>query len=168
MFIISTKKEKDISNSKAASYILWNILGLLTSVGIGAMFLDKTSLGPYLGGLFYIFIWTLGWVWMVFNSLIGLRNRVQQAQSLIDVQLKRRADLIPPLIASLKGLRDYESKLQTEIAALRSQSMSRGQVSATSPTLKVILEKYPELKANESFNSLMKNLTETEVSHRSS
>jgi len=162
MFIITYRKEKDISSGKATAYVLWNLVGLVTAMGIGALLTPNNPQGPVTGVAIYVFAWFMGWVWMVFNSLIGLRNRVQQAQSLIDVQLKRRSDLIPPLVSSLKGLRDYESKVQTEIATLRSQSMGATQVSALAPGLKAVIEKYPELKANESFNALMKNLTETE------
>ena len=162
MFIITYRKEKDISSGKATAYVLWNLVGLATAIGIGALLTPNNPKGPIIGVSIYSFAWFAGWVWMVFNSLIGLRNRVQQAQSLIDVQLKRRSDLIPPLIASLKGLRDYEAQVQTEIATLRGQSMGTNQVSALVPGLKAIIEKYPELKANESFNALMKNLTETE------
>jgi hypothetical protein len=162
MFIITYRKEKDISSGKATAYVLWNLVGLVTAMGIGALLTPNDLKGLIIGVSIYSFAWFAGWVWMVFNSLIGLRNRVQQAQSLIDVQLKRRSDLIPPLIASLKGLRDYEAQVQTEIATLRGQSMGTNQVSALVPGLKAIIEKYPELIANESFNALMKNLTETE------
>lgn len=162
MFIITYRKEKDISAGKATAYVLWNIAGLILALVIGSVLTPNHPQGPSIGVGIYIFAWFLGWLWMVFNSLIGLRNRVQQAQSLIDVQLKRRSDLIPPLISSLKGLRDYEARLQTEIALLRGQSTGANQVSALVPGLKAVIEKYPELKANESFNALMKNLTETE------
>lgn len=162
MFIITYRKEKDISDGKASAYVLWNLVGLVTALGIGALLTPNDLKGPAIGVAIYSFAWFMGWLWMVFNSLIGLRNRVQQAQSLIDVQLKRRSDLIPPLVASLKGLRDYEAQVQTEIATLRGQSMGATQVSALVPGLKAIIEKYPELIANESFNALMKNLTETE------
>jgi hypothetical protein len=162
MFIITYRKEKDISDGKASAYVLWNLVGLVTALGIGALLTPNDLKGPIIGVTIYLFAWFMGWLWMVFNSLIGLRNRVQQAQSLIDVQLKRRSDLIPPLVASLKGLRDYEAQVQTEIATLRGQSMGATQVSALVPGLKAIIEKYPELIANESFNALMKNLTETE------
>ncbi|NBP90397.1 MAG: LemA domain-containing protein, partial [Opitutae bacterium] len=143
MFIITYRKEKDISSGKATAYVLWNLVGLVTAMGIGALLTPNNPQGPVIGLAIYVFAWFAGWVWMVFNSLIGLRNRVQQAQSLIDVQLKRRSDLIPPLVSSLKGLRDYESKVQTEIATLRSQSMGATQVSALAPGLKAVIEKYP-------------------------
>ncbi len=58
---------------------------------------------------------------MVFNCLVDVRNRVRQAWSLVDIQLKRRFDLIPNLVNCVKGYRDHESQLQTELAALRNQ-----------------------------------------------
>ncbi len=59
---------------------------------------------------------------MVFNSLVDLRQRVRQAWSLVDVQLQRRHDLIPNLVNVVKGYRDYEQQLQTELAALRERT----------------------------------------------
>ena len=61
---------------------------------------------------------------MVFNSLVDLRQRVRQAWSLVDVQLQRRHDLIPNLVEAVKGYRDYEQQLQTELAALRGQLLA--------------------------------------------
>jgi len=65
-----------------------------------------------------------GVVWMVFNSLVDLRQRVRQAWSLVDVQLQRRHDLIPNLVEAVKGYRDYEQQLQTELASLRGQLLA--------------------------------------------
>ena len=116
----------------------------------------------------YLLAAGLAWVWMVYNSLIDLRQRVRQAWSQVDVQLKRRHDLIPSLVETVKGLRDYEQNLQTELAELRSQ------MEATPPgvegpdhracgnILMAIQERYPELKAQESFANLQKNLIDTE------
>src|SRR5208282_1587098 len=74
-----------------------------------------------LAGLGVVVAGVLAWIWMVFNSLVDLRQRVRQAWSLVDVQLQRRHDLIPALVASVQGYRDYEQKLQSELAVLRSQ-----------------------------------------------
>jgi hypothetical protein len=99
---------------------------------------------------------------MVYNSLVGLRLRVQQAWSLIDVQLKRRADLIPPLVACVQGYRDHEARLQTALAALRAQAAAGGRPQALTPTLLALSEAYPELRAQASFGELQRNLVETE------
>jgi len=77
------------------------------------------------------------------------------------VQLKRRADLIPPLVACLQGFRNHEAELQTTIATLRAQAGTT-RVSAVASSLLAVVERYPDLKADQSFNSLMKHLTETE------
>jgi hypothetical protein len=106
---------------------------------------------------------------MVFNSMVDLRQRVNQAWSLVDVQLKRRYDLIPNLVNTVKGLRDYERTLQEELAALRSQAMatppgvSGPDYAALTGTLVAIRERYPELKADAAFEKLQKNLADTET-----
>ena len=69
----------------------------------------------------YLFAGALGWVWMVYNSLIDLRQRVRQGWSQVEVQLKRRYDLIPNVVETVKGLRDYEQNLQTELVEMRNQ-----------------------------------------------
>jgi hypothetical protein len=105
---------------------------------------------------------------MVFNSLIDLRQRVRQAWSLVDVQLQRRHDLIPALVASVQGYRDYEQKLQSELAVLRSQlqatppGVAGPDYGAVAKAVNCVVERYPDLKANESFANLQKNLIETE------
>lgn len=92
------------------------------------------------------------WSWMVFNSIIGLRNRVAQAYSLIDVQLKRRADLIPRLVASVQGFREHEAEVQALVATARAQA-GTGPLKALAPGLLAISENYPELRAEATFAS---------------
>src|SRR3989442_10833071 len=106
----------------------------------------------------------LGWVWMVYNSLIDLRQRVRQGWSQVDVQLKRRHDLIPNLVGAVTGLRDYEQNLQTELAGLRSQleatppGVQGPDYRACGTILVAIQERYPELTAQTSFANLQKKL----------
>jgi hypothetical protein len=105
---------------------------------------------------------------MVHNSLVGLRQRVRRAGSLIEVELKRRHDLIPALVAAVQGCRDHESTVHHEMSTLRAQMEATlpGQPgpdpAAVLPSLRVITERYPDLKANESFLKLQKSLSETE------
>ncbi|MEP6663671.1 MAG: LemA family protein, partial [Verrucomicrobiota bacterium] len=116
----------------------------------------------------FLFAWFLGWVWMVFNSIIDLRQRVRQGWAQVDVQLKRRHDLIPNLVQTVQGLRDYERNLQTEMATLRAQMVATppgkegADYEAVGKTLIAISERYPELKTQESFANLQKNLIDTE------
>ena len=166
MFFITTRKEKDVSEGKATAFVLWNVFGALLAGGFGAMVMagarpEIAPIGLIVGVIFYLIALGLGWVWMVFNSIVGLRNRVRQAQSLIDIQLKRRSDLIPPLVACVQGFRTHEASVQTLVAALRSQA-SGARTSALAPMLIAVAESYPDIRAQESFDGLRKNLVETE------
>jgi hypothetical protein len=175
MFLISTRSEEQIGSGMKWGQYLWAFFGIVLVVGSvvwrdAALNLRPESRWPvYVAvGLGYLAAGSLIWIWMVFNSLVDLRQRVRQAWSLIDVQLQRRHDLIPNLVETVKGYRDYEQQLQTELASLR------GQLSATPPgvagldygavsrTAAVIAERYPELKANTTFTALRKNLIDTE------
>ena len=166
MFFITTRKEKDVSEGKATAFVLWNVFGALLAGGFGAMVMagarpEIAPIGLIVGVILYLIALGLGWVWMVFNSIVGLRNRVRQAQSLIDIQLKRRSDLIPPLVACVQGFRTHEASVQTLVAALRSQA-SGARTSALAPMLIALAESYPDIRAQESFDGLRKNLVETE------
>ena len=166
MFFITTRKEKDVSEGKATAFVLWNVFGALLAGGFGAMVMagarpEVAPIGLIVGVILYLIALGLGWVWMVFNSIVGLRNRVRQAQSLIDIQLKRRSDLIPPLVACVQGFRTHEASVQTLVAALRSQA-SGARTSALAPMLIAVVESYPDIRAQESFDGLRKNLVETE------
>lgn len=166
MFIITPRKSQEISDGKASSYVIWNILGAACLGGFGATMLagfqpQYTHLG-FLGGiLLYLFFLGAGWVWMVHNSLVGLRNRVRQAGSLVDVQLKRRADLLPGLIGCVQGYRTHEAEVQALVAALRAQAGVSHPV-ALAPRLLAVADRYPDLKAQSVFAELSRNLVETE------
>ena len=103
-----------------------------------------------------------------YNSLVRLRNEVDNSWRQIDVQLKRRHDLIPNLVQIVQEMRDYERTVQSELAYLRMQLMATppGQAGpdpqGASAMVRAIAERYPELKANSSFLNLHKNLVDTE------
>src|SRR6056297_1020943 len=109
---------------------------------------------------------------VMYNGLIRLRNRVQEAWSDIDVQLKRRADLIPNLVNTVKGYAKHEKTLLENITKARSQLMQAGNVkekakannmlSDTLKSLFAVSENYPDLKANQNFLQLQEELTDTE------
>jgi hypothetical protein len=166
MFIITTRKAHEVSEGKASAFVLWNVFGALLAGGFGGALMagarsDVAPFGLLVGVILYLIALGFGWVWMVFNSIVGLRNRVRQAQSLIDIQLKRRADLIPPLVACVQGFRAHEASVQTLVAALRAQASGAG-TAAVAPLLVAVTERYPEIRAQESFDALSKNLVETE------
>jgi len=108
---------------------------------------------------------------VTFNSLISLRNRVDNAWSQIDVQLKRRYDLIPNLVNTVKGYMKHEKGVLTEITKARSQLVSGSMdqkakasdaISSALKTLFAVAENYPKLQASENFKMLQEELSGTE------
>jgi LemA protein len=108
----------------------------------------------------------------VFNSLVGLRNQVKNAWSQIDVQLKRRHDLIPNLVETAKGYMHHERDTLENITKARSSAMSaqsvgdkakaEGALSGAMSKFFLVVENYPDLKANQNFLALQEELTSTE------
>jgi len=112
----------------------------------------------------YLLASVVGWVWMDYNSLIDLLQRVRQAESLVDVQLQRRHDLIPGLAEIVRGIRDHENWLLPRLAALRSEllacpaSIGEGSMEG----FLALQEAYPELQSHDAFMALQRSLSETE------
>ena len=175
MFLVSTRTEQQISSGFRWGFWGLGFLGLVLCIA-GFFAKDKMAdMDPaanITGYIFaagaFLFASGLGWVWMVYNSLIELRQRVRQGWSQVDVQLKRRHDLIPNLVGAVEGLRNYEQNLQAELAGLRSQleatppGVEGPDYRACGTALLAIQERYPELKAQESFANLQKHLIDTE------
>jgi hypothetical protein len=175
MFLISTRTEEQVSSGMKWGARGWIFFGLVAAVG-GAVWRDGAlNIDPAAHVLLYLaiaagyfFLGLLLWVWMVFNSLVDVRQRVRAAWALVDIQLKRRFDLIPNLVNCVKGYRDHEAQLQAELAALRSQlaatppGVTGPDHGAVSAQVIAIAERYPELKADASFLALQKTLSDTE------
>lgn len=167
IFLISTRTEEQVSTGMRFAFWGLGMLGLIAVV-IGFVVLERGIASYIVAGGSYLAAWGAGWVWMVYNSAVELRQRVRQAWSNVDVQLKRRADLIPNLVHAVEGMRDHESETQTAVAQLR------GQLEATPPgkpgvdpqacvtVIRAVAERYPELKANSTFMNLQENLVDTE------
>jgi len=111
------------------------------------------------------------WLIAAYNGLVTTRNRAQEAWSDIDVQTKRRYDLIPNLVEAVKGYMQHEASVFENVTQARSQAMQAtgtakaGAEDALSGALKslfAVAENYPQLKANENFLSLQNELTDTE------
>lgn len=108
------------------------------------------------------------WFVAIYNRFIRGKNLVQEGWSGIDVQLKRRHDLIPNLIESVKGYMQYEQKTLANIVELRTRSISAGSVKEKAEvegeltralkSIFALAEAYPDLKANQSFLDLQSNL----------
>jgi len=111
------------------------------------------------------------WIVLSYNGLVQTRNRAQEAWSDINVQLKRRYDLIPNLVESVKGYMTHEASVFENVTKARSQAMqatgaakadAENMLSGTLKSLFAVAENYPQLKANENFLSLQSELTDTE------
>lgn len=125
-------------------------------------------------GLILIIIFVVVVVWLIatYNGLITLKNRVDEAWSDIDVQLKRRYDLIPNLINTVKGYAAHEKEVFEKVTEARSRAMGAGSaadkaqaenmLSNTLKSLFAVAEAYPDLKANQNFLELQRELTDTE------
>ncbi len=125
-------------------------------------------------GLIILGLIVLAALWVVFkyNQLISLRNRIENAWSQIDVQLRRRYDLIPNLVETVKGYAAHEKEVFAKVSEARSAMMSaqgvtqqaeaQNQITSALKTLFAVAEAYPQLKANENFMMLQEELSGTE------
>lgn len=112
------------------------------------------------------------WYFSTYNSLISLRNRKDDQFSQIDVQLKRRADLIPNLVETVKGYAKHESKTLEDVIKARNtyttahtvdeKVKASGEITSALNKLFALSESYPDLKANTNFMSLQNDLKDTE------
>ncbi len=113
------------------------------------------------------------WVIFAFNGLVSLRNRAKEAWADIEVQLKRRYDLIPNLVNTVKGYATHESTAFEKVSEARAKAMSSGgpnpehaqaenMLTGALKSVFAIAEAYPELKANTNFLELQRELSDTE------
>jgi len=110
---------------------------------------------------------------MTFNGLVTLRNRVREAWSEIDVQLKRRSSLIPNLVETVKGYAKHEKSVFENVTKARSALMGAGsladkakandQLTGALKSLFAVAEAYPDLKASDNFKALQDELSDTET-----
>jgi hypothetical protein len=172
MFLISTRSESSIASGYCWTYRILSVLGLVAAVVPWFFVLkdqpDKVAMAAVTAGASYVLAFLLGWLWVVYNSLVGLKKRVDQSWSNIDVQLKRRHDLIPNLVKVVEGYCGHERETQESLALLRSQA------SVTAPgtpgedprgcasRLIMLAEAYPTLKADQNFMKLQEQLIDTE------
>lgn len=112
------------------------------------------------------------YLWSLYNGLVGLKTGIEEAWSQIDVQLKRRADLIPNLVETVKGYAKHESETFQKVTQARVEAMqahstadqakSEQNLSAMIGNLLAVAENYPDLKASENFKELQSELSDTE------
>lgn len=189
LFLISVKNEAQVVSGYRLRAWLFAIFGVLLCfgiVGFTAANQQHVSFGDWLAlrfaglsVLIYLLILVVLFAVMLYNGLVRVRNRIGKAWALIEVQLKRRADLIPRLAATVKGYADYEREVQDALAQQRADAMSgraktpeksevaRAQEIADGQTqvltrVLAVVEDYPDLKANELYLNLQTQLADTE------
>jgi LemA protein len=119
-----------------------------------------------------ILVAIVAWVVFAYNRLVSLRNQVDNAWRQIDVQLKRRHDLIPNLVEAVKGYMQFERDTLTQVVEARAKAVSapdqasrmaaENQITAGLGKLLAVMENYPQLKADENVLKLQEELTTTE------
>ena len=122
----------------------------------------------FLGVVFFL----LGWLIVLYNKLVRLRNMSKEGWSGIEVQLKRRADLIPNVVEAVKGYMGHERNLLSKVTELRAKSQSareigdksrlEGELSRALANVFAVAEGYPDLKANQNFLDLQSQLGKIE------
>ena len=114
----------------------------------------------------------LGFIWFLYNSIIVARVRVNEALSQIDVQLKRRTDLIPNLVETVKGYAKHEKQLFEDVTkqranlvsakSLEEKAKANNQLTETFKSIFAVAEAYPTLRASENFMQLQEEVSDTE------
>jgi LemA protein len=122
----------------------------------------------FLGVVFFL----LGWLIVLYNKLVRLRNMSKEGWSGIEVQLKRRTDLIPNVVEAVKGYMGHEKNLLSKVTELRAKSQSareigdksrlEGELSRALANVFAVAEGYPDLKANQNFLDLQSQLGKIE------
>lgn len=126
----------------------------------------------WIGVIIFLVVAVVAYIWLTYNSLITLRERIKEALSGIDVQLKRRADLIPNLLETVKGYAKHEKEVFENVTKARSQLMKAdtphekaqadNMLTGALKSLFAVAEAYPDLKASDNFKDLQDELSDTE------
>lgn len=120
-----------------------------------------------------VIVFLIAFVWLLYNGLVKAKMRVGEAWSGIDVQLKRRSDLVPNLVETVKGYAQHEREIFENVAKARSALMGAtdpksaaqadGELTKTLKTLFAVAEAYPQLRASENFQKLQTELSDIEA-----
>ncbi|QDU85813.1 LemA family protein [Planctomycetes bacterium Pla163] len=176
MFLISTRGQEAVRTSLGRGYWGWTVFaGFLAAGGVAvgdaiANLAVETRWPNYVlaGALTWFAVAPLVWLLMAYNGLIDLRHRVESAWRQVDIQLERRATLIPNLVRAVQALAGHERDTQEALAQMRTQ------LGATAPgergpdhhqlrqRVSILVERYPELTADVNFRQLQDELIATE------
>lgn len=175
LFVITVRGERALASSYRWAVIGWWLLGLVVSLGTSVLIhprgvedQDAATTRGIIALTGFFTATGMGWLWMAHNSLVELRQRVLQAWANIDVQLKRRADLIPNLVKIVEAAGGHERDTLEVVTLLRSQRVATrpGKAGPDPQACGAVLvgldERYPTLRADAAFRSLASTLSDTE------
>jgi hypothetical protein len=170
LFVIALDGEARVERSYWWSSLLPKLGGLLIAALVPALTRhgDEALSWALIGGGAFCAAWLLGWIWLAYNGLIELRQRVRQGWANIDVQLKRRHDLIGNLLPLVQALSDHERLVHVTVASMRTQlsvtppGQPGPDVALLGGQLRVLAEAYPALTAHDAFSRLHATLIDTE------
>lgn len=185
-YFISTKSETQIIRSKNVWAFIIIIFSFVTALVVPVVAISvETGVEPqevmlenpgwiFVSGLIFLAVASLFYLTILYNGLIRVRNRLIHAMGLIEIQLKRRHDLIPSLLKCVKGIASYETEVQELVASYRSlganeTSREPGEITEKINQgagfvrgLFVLSENYPDLSADQNYDSFMRALLDTE------
>lgn len=176
MFLISTRGQEAVRRALGFGYWGWTVFaGLLAAggfaVGDAIAHLPAEQRWPIYAvatAVVWFALAPLAWLLMAYNALVDLRHRVEAAWRQVDIQLQRRATLIPSLVSAVKAVAGYEQRTQADLAELRSQAgaSAPGRAGAdphqVRQRVQVVVERYPELSTDANFRQLQEELVATE------
>jgi len=178
MFLVSVREEKQVARGYGIAFWVWSALACvfvgLGSLAVAAMVAagrEPNTIVAASGMLLGPLVLLAGWAWMVFNSIVSLRQRVRRGWANVDVELKRRADLIPNLVAVVQAARMHDKDTQQVVAILRAQAAipseraraADARVQGVGRVMTAIAEAYPSIAAQPNFLSLQQELARTEA-----
>ncbi len=184
MYLISTQNEEKVAGHYGCLFNgMFTLGGILATIPFFCVANQGAVLEQCLLALIplgvYLFLWAVCWAYVVYMSMVMVKNRVLQGLSNLDVELKRRHDLVPNLVRAVSGLKVHEQAVETLLAELRGEHYHSGDVQRELtagpaegetprgvhlllPTVTAVVERYPELTANENFMALERELQNTE------
>lgn len=178
LFLISVRDEKQVRSGygcAASGSLVMGLILIVVGFLLTAELLVLDESQRWFGGIGavagYLLILSLSWSWMAYNSIAMLRQRVRRAWSNIEVELKRRADLLPNLASVVKAAGMHEKDTQQVLAVLRAQAAIRpesardrdAKVQGVGKVLVAIAEAYPSISVQPNFLALQRELSNTET-----
>ncbi len=166
LYLLTVESESQVIRRYGWNLWLFNLGGLAAACGAGHL-LGQVP-GALIAAAGYLMLWASSWCIMARNSLVDVRNRARQGWANLEVQFKRRHELLPQLVSVVQATQKHEAELQPTLARLRTQAELQdwdgpsGETHAVSQEVRAVAERYPDLQADAAFRQLNEELIATE------